>query len=283
MIHFVGFIRRLLLYIKRGYVVKIHDFRLKKVKREKISFVTCYDYTSAQIVAKSQIDGVLVGDSLAMTMYGHDTTIPASIELMAYHTAAVAKAANNKFIVGDLPFLSYRKSQSESMKAVQLLMQSGAHAIKLEGVAGNVDLIRHIVESGVPVMGHIGLTPQSVHGLGGFKVQGREARVADALLEQALLLETSGCFSIVLECVPSLLGQRISQALEIPTIGIGAGPDVDGQILVWQDLLGLQKEINIKFVKRYLNGFDLIQNALDTYHDEVCQAVYPDAQRHSYQ
>ena len=273
----------LLMRLKREVVMRIQDFKLKKAKKEKISFVTCYDYTSAKIVDASEVDCVLVGDSLAMTMYGHDNTLPATTQCMGYHTAAVAKGAKSKFIVGDLPFLSYRKSMSESMDAVQVLMQAGAHAVKLEGVVGNEDLIRHIVASGVPVMGHIGLTPQSVHGLGGFKVQGRTEAMASALMEQALLLEDSGCFSIVLECVPSALGRRISQALRIPTIGIGAGPDTDGQVLVWQDLLGMQNDLHIKFVKRYFNGFDGIKAALNAYHDEVLEVTYPDSKIHSYE
>ncbi|MCB1828299.1 MAG: 3-methyl-2-oxobutanoate hydroxymethyltransferase, partial [Coxiellaceae bacterium] len=256
--------------------MNILDFQKKKNKNEKITFVTCYDYTSARIADASDVDCILVGDSLAMTMHGYSTTVPATMEMMVMHTSAVVKGAPNTFVVGDLPFLSYRKGLTENMDAVQALMQAGAQAVKLEGLDGNQQLIKHIVKSGVPVMGHIGLTPQSVHALGGFRVQGREEAVAKDLLEQAKLLEQSGCFSIVLECMPAKVAQHITDAIHIPTIGIGAGPHTSGQILVWQDMLGMQDQLSIKFVKRYFNGFEMIKNSLNAYHQEVQAAVYPD-------
>lgn len=262
--------------------MNILDFQKHKISGKKISFVTCYDFTSAKIVEGSDVDGILVGDTLAMTMHGHPTTLPASIELMALHTQAVVRAVSRKFIVVDLPFLSYRKSLTKAIDAVQALMQSGAHAIKLEGVYGNVELIQHLVESGIPVMGHIGLTPQSVYGLGGFKVQGRGTGKANNLIEQAKLLEESGCFSIVLECMPASVAHKITAALQIPTIGIGAGPHTNGQVLVWQDLLGMQQDLKIKFVKQYFNGFEMIKNALNAYHGDVQESLYPDIERHCY-
>ncbi len=250
-------------------------FREKKRSAEKITMVTCYDFTSAQILDKTEIDALLVGDSLAMTMYGESTTLPATMEMMALHTRAVVKGAPNKFIVGDLPFLSFRMSLSENMNAVKMLMQAGAHAVKLEGVAGNEDLIQHIVESGVPVMGHLGLTPQSIHQLGGFKVQGRQADQREKILAGALKLQELGCFSVVLECVPSSLARTVSEKLEVPTIGIGAGPDTDGQILVWQDVLGMSTTFNPKFVRRYLDGQKLIAQALDNYVHDVKTKSFP--------
>lgn len=263
--------------------MNIQDFQKKKIKNEKVTFVTCYDYTSAKIVEASDVDCVLVGDSLAMTMHGYETTIPATMEMMILHTQAVTRAVKNKFIVSDLPFLSYRKSLSESMSAIQALMQAGAQAVKLEGLDGNVAFINHVTESGVPVMGHIGLTPQSVHALGGYRVQGREEHAAKDLVEQAKLLEEAGCFAIVLECMPAELARRITETIRIPTIGIGAGPHTNGQVLVWQDMLGMDNNINIKFVKRYFNGFEMIKNSLNAYHREVKGMQYPNLKEHCYE
>lgn len=262
--------------------MKVTDFKKMKATGEKISFVTCYDFTSAQIAAASKIDCILVGDSLAMTMYGYETTVNATSEMMLLHTGAVVRGAPNKFIVGDLPFLSYRKSLSETMDLVHKIMFQGAHAIKLEGVVGNIEAIEHIVASGVPVMGHIGLTPQSIHGLGGFKVQGRSQSAAKRLFQEAIQLQDAGCFSIVLECVPSDLAAEITEQLEIPTIGIGAGPGTSGQVLVWQDLLGLQENVRLKFVKQYMNGFESIKNALNGYVEDIQNKVFPDPVEHSF-
>lgn len=258
--------------------MKIHDFIGKKQKGEKISMVTCYDYSFACILAHSEIDCLLVGDSLAMVMHGFPTTLNATVDLMALHTAAVARGAANKFIIGDLPFLSFRKDLSGNMKAIGKIMRAGAQAVKLEGAKGNLDLIKHTVESGVPVMGHLGLTPQSVHQMGGFKVQGKEKKEQDRILEEALQLENAGCFSLVLECVPAALAQEISQVLKIPTIGIGAGKGTDGQVLVLQDLLGMTKEFRPKFLRTYLSGFENIQSALNQYHRDVVTEQFPSAQ-----
>ena len=188
-----------------------------------ISMVTCYDSWSAALIAETDIDCVLVGDSLAMVVYGHDTTLPVDIDTMAAHTAAVHRGMPKKFLIGDMPFLSYRKGLEIAMSNVGKLMNAGANAVKLEGANGNVELVRHIVESGVPVMGHLGLIPQSVHQLGGFKVQARDEEEAAALMEQALALERAACFALVLEAVPATVGAEVTGALEIPTIGIGAG------------------------------------------------------------
>ncbi len=256
---------------------------LKKMKQaqQKISMVTCYDYWSAKIIAQTQINCALVGDSLAMVMHGYATTIPATNEMMALHVAAVARGAPNKLIIGDMPFLSYCKGLAETMRVVAQIMQAGAHAIKLEGVTGHEDIIQSIINSGVPVMGHIGLTPQSVHQLGGFKVQGKTQASMDLLLAQAKTLEDLGCFAVVLECVPTELAELITQTIAIPTIGIGAGPKVDGQVLVLQDLLGVNTELKPKFLKTYLNGYEIVKAALDTFDREVKTAQFP-TEEHSY-
>lgn len=260
----------------------ILDFHEKKIKKQKISMITCYDYSFARIISASDIDCILVGDSLAMTMHGHKTTLNASVNMMALHTAAVARGAGDKFIVGDLPFMSYRKNLSANMTAVEKIMKAGAHAVKLEGASGNINLVRHLVDSGVPVMGHLGLTPQSVNQLGGFKVQGRDEKAQKIIKEQAHELQEAGAFSVVLECVPSQLAKEISESLHIPTIGIGAGPDCDGQVLVLQDMLGMNEGFKPKFLKKYFNGFETIKNVFNTYHQEVSEVSFP-TEKESYQ
>ncbi len=234
------------------------------------------------MLAKTSIDCLLVGDTVAMTMHGFKDTVSATIEMMALHTAAVSRGAGDKFVIGDLPFLTYRKSLSQSVIAAGILMQAGAHAIKLEGSAGNLKLIRRLTESGVPVMGHIGLTPQSIYLLGGFKVQGKTDESANQLQEAAFALQEAGCFSIVLECVPSLLAKKITQLLKIPTIGIGAGFWTDGQVLVYQDLLGLQTEFKPKFLKTFVDGSKYLATGIENYVREVKTGEFP-ADEHCYQ
>lgn len=254
------------------------DFIRKKQNGEAISMVTSYDSWSASLIARTDIDCVLVGDSVAMTLYGYDTSLHVDTDTMAAHTAAVRRAMPDKFLIADMPFLSYRKGLNDTMGNVETLMKAGANAIKLEGAAGNIDTIHHIVESGVPVMGHLGLTPQSVYQLGGHRVQARGESGAASLGEAALALEQAGCFSIVLEAVPSQTAARVARALRIPAIGIGAGPDVDGQVLVLQDLLGITTEIRPKFVRQWLDGASLITAALNTYHREVVDGSFPTAE-----
>ena len=261
--------------------MKVHDFQKMKDEGRKISMVTCYDYSSARVVAESSIDCILVGDSLAMTMHGYPTTISATTAMMALHTAAVAKGAPAKFIVADLPFLSYRKGLKDAMDSVHAVMSSGAHAVKLEGVRGHAEIVRHIVDSGVPVMGHLGLTPQSVNLLGGMRVQARTDAAVDLLASQAGELEQAGCFSLVLECVPCEVARRVTELLTIPTIGIGAGPSVSGQVLVYQDMLGLNPGFRPKFLRIYANAFEVIQEALDTYDRDVKGGDFP-SERESY-
>ena len=252
------------------------DFEKMKNDGLPISAITCYDYWSAKIVNQSNIDMILVGDSLAMVMHGHKNTIPATVDLMVTHTESVVRGATDKFIVADLPFLSYRKGRSRSLDVVHRIMAAGAHAVKLEGAAGNLEFIAHLVESGIPVMGHVGLVPQSVHMLGGFVIQGMESEKAEYILDSAVSLEKAGCFSVVLECIPATLGQTVTNRLKIPTIGIGAGPNVSGQVLVLHDLLGLNTEFKPKFSKQYLNGVDLIIHALNDFDDEVKNGNFPE-------
>jgi 3-methyl-2-oxobutanoate hydroxymethyltransferase len=259
----------------------IPEFVAKKAKGEKISMVTCYDSTFAKIIEQTSIDSVLVGDSANMTMHGKSTTLDISVGLMAAHIKAVASGIRKKVLIGDMPFMSYRKGLTANMTAVETLMKSGAHALKLEGAEGNLKLVHHVVQSGVPVMGHLGLTPQSVYTLGGFKVQGREKKAQDKILEDALALQDAGCFSIVLECVPSLLAKKITESLEVPVIGIGAGPDVDGQVLVLHDMLGLSEGFKPTFLRHYLNGAELVKNAINHYHQDVIEQKFP-TQKESY-
>jgi 3-methyl-2-oxobutanoate hydroxymethyltransferase len=256
--------------------MKIHDFKRKKQLQHKISMLTCYDYPSARIIAESNIDCVLVGDSVAMAVHGHETTVTATIEMMELHTKAVARGLKTHFLIADLPFLSHRLSQTDTVGNVRRLLQAGAHAVKIEG--GDSDTchtIAHLVTAGVPVIGHIGLTPQSVHQLGGYKVQGKEQEQAARLIQQAADLEAAGCFALVIECVPAQLAKAITETLTIPTIGIGAGADTDGQVLVWHDLLGLQTEFQPKFVKQYAQAKELLLAAINTYAKEVQSANFP--------
>lgn len=256
--------------------MKIHDFKRKKVQQSKISMLTCYDYPSACIVAESQIDCVLVGDSVAMAVHGHKSTIMATMEMMILHTESVARGLHQQFLVSDLPFLCHRVSQADTTQNVRKLLQAGAHAVKIEGADPDVcQTIRHLVTAGIPVMGHIGLTPQSVHQLGGYKVQGKADEQAALLLQQARDLETAGCFALVIECVPQALAKAITQALSIPTIGIGAGVETDGQVLVWHDLLGLQTEFNPRFVKKFAQGKETLLAGINSYAEHVQQASFP--------
>ena len=256
--------------------MNILDFQKRKCRREPISMVTCYDFSSARVLNDTDIDCLLVGDSLAMVMHGFDSTVHATVDLMALHVSAVRRGAPDKFIIGDMPFLAVRKGLSSAMDAVGELMQTGSNAVKIEGEAGQLDLMAHIVESGVPVMGHLGLTPQSVEAFGGHKVQGRNEGQAGEILASATRLEAAGCFAIVLECVPSELGRLISQDLGIPTIGIGAGPHTDGQVLVLQDLLGMNPEFKPKFLRHYAAGHAMMTQAVNRFHEDIRSRAFPD-------
>ena len=255
--------------------MNVLDFQACKIRHEKIVMLTCYDYTSACIVQDSDVDVILVGDSAAMVMHGYGTTIPADIAMMCSHIESVSRGTRNKFIVGDMPFLSFRQSRTDNMRAVASVMKAGAHAVKLEGIEGNTETIAHIVKSGVPVMGHLGLTPQSVNQLGGFRVQGRGDKAAEILKKEALACEKAGCFALVLECVPEALAAEITESLSIPTIGIGAGAHTDGQVLVMQDLLGLSNDFKPKFVRKYLDGKRLWRDAFNAYASDVKSGQFP--------
>lgn len=250
-------------------------WQARKNAKEKISMVSCYDYISAKLVSQSKIDALLVGDTLAMLVYGHPTTVPATIDMMTLHTGAVVRGAPNKFVVADLPFLSYRQGLIHAMRCVEKLMQAGAQAIKLEGAQGNFEFISHMVSSGVPVMGHLGLMPQFVNQVGGFCVQGKDETIAKKILADAVLLQSAGCFALVLECVPVNLGQEITQTLNIPTIGIGAGPYTDGQVLLFHDLLGFNLSFKPKFLKTYFESEPLFLEALNHYDQEVKAGIFP--------
>ncbi|MCB1694023.1 MAG: 3-methyl-2-oxobutanoate hydroxymethyltransferase [Pseudomonadales bacterium] len=255
--------------------MNIHSFSRKKSAREKISMVTCYDHWSAKILNDTDVDCILVGDSLAVVVHGFDSTVHATIEMMELHVAAVRRGAPDKFIVADMPFLSCSKGVQHAMENVHRLMRAGANAVKIEGDTHQVPVIQHIVESGVPVMGHLGLTPQSIHNLGGHKVQGKDEKRASVITDAARALEAAGCFAIVLECVPVKLGSCITRSVQVPTIGIGAGPHTDGQVLVLQDLLGVDPEFKPKFLRRYANTRDLLKGAVNHFHADVVQGEFP--------
>ncbi|MCF7790613.1 MAG: 3-methyl-2-oxobutanoate hydroxymethyltransferase [Victivallales bacterium] len=258
--------------------MKINEFIQRKQSGQKISMITCYDYTFAGIINETDIDSVLVGDSGTMIMHGSKTTTEATVDEISFMIKGVSRAIdNNKVIVGDMPFLSYRKGLKFAMNTVDAFVRSGANIVKLEGVEGNQKIIKHIIGSGVPVMGHIGLTPQSINALGGYFVQGKLEKDAEKLLEQAKELSDLGCCSIVLECVPSELARIVTETVDIPTVGIGAGPNTDGQVLVLQDMLGMFKDLKPRFVRRYLDGFQLVKDALNHYHREVAESVFPDS------
>jgi 3-methyl-2-oxobutanoate hydroxymethyltransferase len=251
------------------------DFARLKAEGRRISMVTAYDAWSARIVAASDVDAILVGDSAAMVMHGDATTLGATVELMAMHTRSVARAAAGKFVIADLPFLSFRKGITAAMTAVGALVTAGAQSVKLEGVDGHEDVITQIVQSGIPVMGHIGLTPQAINQFGGFRVQGKTHDDAAKLIRQAHALEALGCFSIVLECVPAALATRITSELTIPTIGIGAGCGTDGQILVLHDVWGLDTRRVPRFVRRYVEGERVLTDALNDYNADVKERKFP--------
>lgn len=256
--------------------MKIQDFKRKKQQQNTITMITCYDYPSAKIADESSIDCVLVGDSLAMVVHGYDNTLMATMDMMVLHTQAVARGLTHPFLVTDLPFLCHKASRSETIHHVKQLLKAGAHAVKIEGGDPDTcDTIQFLVTAGIPVMGHIGLTAQSIHQLGGHRVQGKTASQATLLLQQAKALEAAGCFAIVLECMPPVVADTITKALEIPTIGIGAGNVTDGQVLVWHDLLGMQTEFKPKFVKYFANTKSIMLDAINHYVQQVQTREYP--------
>lgn len=254
-------------------------FLQKKKKNEPISMLTAYDYPTALMVDEAGVDSILVGDSLGMVVLGYENTLPVTMEDMLHHCKAVARGAKHALLIGDMPFMSYQASVSEAVhNAGRFLQEAGMDAVKLEGGRERLDAIRAIINAGIPVVGHVGLTPQSVNLLGGFRTQGKTAASARRILEDALLLQEAGCFSIVLESIPPRLAEYVSQKLEIPTIGIGAGAGCDGQVLVLHDLLGLFERFTPKFVRQYANLNPVILQALRTYRTEVEQRSFPTPQ-----
>ena len=251
-------------------------FRQKKVRGEPITMLTAYDYPTALAMDKAGIDSILVGDSLAMVVLGYENTLPVTMEEMLHHSRAVARGAKTALLIGDMPFMSYQVSVEEATRnAGRFLQQGGMDAVKLEGGRERADAIRSITGAGIPVMGHLGLTPQSINQLGGFRAQGKTARAAKRLVEDALILEEAGCFGIVLESVPARLAELISKKISIPTIGIGAGVGCDGQVLVTHDVLGLFDRFTPKFVKKYADFHQEMQKAFTDYIDDVETKRFP--------
>ena len=251
-------------------------YRKKKERGEVITMLTAYDYPTAMSMDKAGVDSILVGDSLAMVVLGYENTLPVTMEEMLHHCRAVARGAKASLLVGDMPFMSYQVSVEEAVRnAGRFLQEGGMDAVKLEGGRDRADAIRAITSAGIPVMGHLGLTPQSVHQLGGFRAQGKSASAAKRLIEDALILEEAGCFSIVLESVPARLAELISKKLSIPTIGIGAGNGCDGQVLVTHDLLGLFDRFTPKFVKQYADFHNEMQRAFADYIEDVETKRFP--------
>ncbi len=258
------------------------DLRRFKAEGRRFAMLTAYDYPIARLLDDAGIPVLLVGDSAAMVVHGHSTTLPITLDEMLVHARAVARGATNALLVGDLPFLSYQGSLEDGvLNAGRFLKEGGMHAVKLEGGRALKPLVRRLVDAGIPVMGHLGLTPQSVHGLGGFKVQGKDSASAERILSDARELEDAGAFAVVLEGIPASLAAEVTAALSIPTIGIGAGPACDGQVLVVHDLLGLTIGHRPKFVKQYANLAEEITQAARSYAKEVEEGVFPGPE-HSY-
>ena len=254
--------------------VTVTTFTKMKQAGDKITWLTAYDYSFASVLDGAGVDAILVGDSLGMTMQGHNTPIPVTIEDSLYHTQCVARGAHNAMVIGDLPFGSYQLSKEQAYENAVRLMQAGAQVVKLEGGELQVETIHFLTQRGIAVCAHIGLTPQSVHQLGGFKVQGR-GTAADKLLADALEVERAGAFAVVLEAVPMSLAKAVTEQLSIATIGIGAGPDCDGQVLVLQDMLGIYPRPSPKFSKNFMHGCDSIQVAIENYVAQVKSGAFP--------
>ena len=262
--------------------VTIHALRQMKARGERISMLTAYDATFSRLMDEAGVDVLLVGDSVGMVVQGHDSTLPVTVDEMVYHCRAVKRGVRRAHVVGDLPFMSYQASVEEAVRnAGRLVAEGGAESVKLEGGAEFANVVTTIVRAGIPVMGHIGLTPQSVHKMGGYVVQGKDEEKARRLLADALALEKAGCYAIVLEGIPVELSAEITRRLTIPTIGIGAGVSCDGQVLVCYDLLGLNRDFAPRFVKRFADGAGVVDEAVRRYVDEVRQGSFP-AEEHTF-
>jgi len=256
--------------------ITVNDFLRKKAERKKISMITAYDYPFALIADEAGMDAILVGDSVGMVVQGLENTLPVTMDEMIYHVKMVSRAVKNAMVIGDMPFMSYHGSSEEAVKnAGRFLKEAGASAIKIEGGAEVEGLIRAMTRADIPVMAHIGLTPQAIHRMGGFKVQGRSEEAAKRLIEESHMVEDAGAYALLLEAIPMDLAKRITEELSIPTIGIGAGPHCDGQVLVLHDVLGLFERFVPKFVKRYADLRKVALDAMTTYRDEVEKGLFP--------
>ena len=256
--------------------ITTHSLLEMKQNKEKISMLTAYDYTLAKIVDSGGIDVILVGDSASNVMAGHETTLPITLDQMIYHTSSVVRAVNRALIVADMPFGSYQGNSKEALQsAIRIMKEPGAHAVKLEGGKEIIESIQRILTAGIPVMGHLGLTPQSIYKFGTYSVRAKKEEEAQKLINDALLLQDAGCFAIVLEKIPSKLAAQVSQKLDIPVIGIGAGKDVDGQVLVLHDMIGMTHEFSPRFLRRYLNLYEDIKGAVSQYVEDVKKVEFP--------
>lgn len=262
--------------------VTILDIQAMKERGEKIPMITAYDYTSARLVDEAGLPLILVGDSLGVVVLGHDSTVPVTIEEMLHHTRAVTRGAKRALVVGDMPFMTYQLNPEQALRnAARFLQEAGAQAVKLEGGERMAETVRRLTEVGIPVMGHLGLTPQSINQLGGHKLQAKTPAAAVRLLNDAVALQAAGAFAVVLECVPARIARCVSEKLRVPTIGIGAGPYCDGQVQVLHDMLGLFTDFKPRHVKRYAHLAEAMREALSSYANEVREASFPTAE-HSF-
>lgn len=256
--------------------ITTHVLQAMKDQGEKISMLTAYDFSMAKILDAAGIDILLVGDSASNVMAGHETTLPITLDQMIYHAQSVIRAVEIAFVVVDLPFGSYQGNSTKALNsAIAIMKESGAHAVKLEGGSEIEESVRRILSAGVPVMGHLGLTPQSIYKFGTYTVRAKEDAEAQKLIEDAKLLTELGCFAIVLEKIPASLGKKVAESVHVPIIGIGAGGDIDGQVLVVHDVLGLTKDFNPRFLRRYLNLYETIKDAVETYIGDVKSGDFP--------
>ena len=256
--------------------VTIKVLNQMKSKSEKISMLTAYDFSFAKIIDEAGIDIILVGDSASNVMAGHETTLPITLDQMIYHASSVVRAVNRALVIVDLPFGTYQADSKEALKsAIKIMKESGAHAVKLEGGYQAKESIERIIQAGIPVMGHLGLTPQSIYKFGTYEVRAKEKQEAETLINDALMLEKIGCFSVLLEKIPHTLSKQVSSNLTVPIIGIGAGNHVDGQVLVLQDMLGMNKDFSPRFLRRYLDLDSLVSNAVKKYSTDIKSGDFP--------
>jgi 3-methyl-2-oxobutanoate hydroxymethyltransferase len=258
--------------------ITTHQLQEMKNRGEKIAMLTAYDYSMAKIIDSTGIDVILVGDSASNVMAGHETTLPITLDQMIYHAASVVRAVTRALVVVDLPFGTYQGSSGEALRSsIRIMKESGAHAVKLEGGSEVKESVTRILSAGIPVMGHLGLTPQSIYKFGTYTVRAREEAEAKKLVDDARLLEECGCFGIVLEKIPAVLAKQVSTSIRIPTIGIGAGPDTDGQVLVMQDMLGITQEFKPRFLRRYADLNSIVSGAVKQYINDVKAKDFPNA------